>query len=847
MNLWRDLRFGFRLWRKNYGFAAVAALTLALGIGATTAIFSVIYATLFEAMPYPHPGQLVVVWSKVQGERNGVAAGDYEDWQRQNTTFQILVSSTAASFNLAVPGTAPEMVDGGRSIPGYFGKFLGETPWMGRFFLPEEGQAGKDHVVILTHRMWEHLGSNPNIIGTQLRLDGEPYTVIGIRRPGPPDRMAGDFFVPLVFKPEQLNHDFHWLLVFGRLKPGVSVAQAQADMDVVAQRVAQDNPKSDKGWGISVEPLHNDFLPPDVIKTMWLLMAAVGFILLIACVNVANLLLARSSTRQKEVAVRGSLGASHWQVFRQFLVESLTLALIGGVLGTALGMVMMKIFMAALPQYTLPSEADVRLSVPVLLFTFAATLLSGVLFGCAPAWQASRLDLNETLKEGSRSVSGSGRHNLRRALVILEFSLALTLLAGAGLAIHSFWNLARVDPGFRVDHLITFSLPVPNDKFTQPEQIVTFYRQLLEKIEALPGVNHAEAGEGMPLRGTGFGMPFYIAGKPFSDPSARPGAGFSMVTPGYFQTFGIQLAQGRSFTEQDVAGGIPVAMVNEAFANRYLKGTNPLTQRVVVEQLIPGVTKLGPPIEWQIVGVYHNVHNGGLRRDGFPEIDVPFWQSPWPQASMAVRTAGDPELMIKSIAAAVHSVDPDLALAQVKTMDQIVSESLVGDRFISLLVWRIRSGCAAAGRDRHLWGYGIHGGAADPRNWAAHRLGRKPRAGAAAGLERGSDFGSHRFGAWVGRRLPGGTHHAKHVIRRRHGGLCGVQRGFDHAVGGGLARLLFPRATRHQGRSHGGAALRVRRNNDWIASRSSLRIAAVAEVAGIYHGWGAHAGVGDWR
>ncbi len=685
MNLLRDLRFGFRLWRKNYGFAAVAALTLALGIGATTAIFSVIYATLFEAMPYPHPGQLVVVWSKVQGERNGVAAGDYEDWQRQNTTFQILVSSTAASFNLAMPGTAPEMVDGGRSIPGYFGKFLGETPWMGRFFLPEEGQAGKDHVVILTHRMWEHLGSNPNIIGTQLRLDGEPYTVIGIRRPGPPDRMAGDFFVPLVFKPEQLNHDFHWLLVFGRLKPGVSVAQAQADMDVVAQRVAQDNPKSDKGWGISVEPLHNDFLPPDVIKTMWLLMAAVGFILLIACVNVANLLLARSSTRQKEVAVRGSLGASHWQVFRQFLVESLTLALIGGVLGTALGMVMMKIFMAALPQYTLPSEADVRLSVPVLLFTFAATLLSGVLFGCAPAWQASRLDLNETLKEGSRSVSGSGRHNLRRTLVILEFSLALTLLAGAGLAIHSFWNLARVDPGFQVDHLITFSLPVPNDKFTQPEQIVTFYRQLLEKIEALPGVNHAEAGEGMPLRGTGFGMPFYIAGKPFTDPSARPGAGFSMVTPSYFQTFGIQLAQGRSFTEQDVAGGIPVAMVNETFANRYLKGTNPLTQRVVVEQLIPGVTKLGPPIEWQIVGVYHNVHNGGLRRDGFPEIDVPFWQSPWPQASMAVRTAGDPELMIKSIAAAVHSVDPDLALAQVKTMDQIVSESLVGDRFISLL------------------------------------------------------------------------------------------------------------------------------------------------------------------
>jgi putative ABC transport system permease protein len=685
MNFWRDVRFGFRLWRKNYGFAAVAALTLALGIGATTAIFSVIYATLFEPMPYPHPGQLVVVWSKVRGGRNGVSAGDYLDWRRENTTFQTLVASTGASFNLAIPGSPPEMVDGSRAIPGYYGKFFGETPWMGRYFLPEEGQAGKDHVVILTHRIWKRLGSNRNIVGTQLRLDGEPYTVIGVRPPGPPDRMAGDIFTPLVFKPEQVNHDFHWLLVFGRLKPGVTVAQAQADMDVVAERIAHDYPKSNKSWGIRVDPLHNDFLPPDVIKTMWLLMAAVGFVLLIACVNVANLLLARGTTRQKEVAVRASLGASRRQVFAQFLSESLALAVIGGVLGTGLGVVMMKAFMAALPQYTLPSEADVRLSVPVLLFTLTATLLSGVLFGCAPAWQASRLDLSETLKEGSRSLSSYGRHTLRRTLVILEFSLALTLLAGAGLAIHSFWNLARVDPGFRVDHLITFSLPVPPEKFTAPEQIVTFYRQLLEKIRSLPGVMQAEAGEGLPVRGAFFGMLFNIAGKPAADPSSRPSARFAMVTPGYVQTFGIEMAQGRSFTDQDVAGSVPVAMVNETFANRYLKGTNPLTQRVSVEQLIPGVTKLGPPIEWQIVGVYHDVRNAGIRRDGFPEIDVPFWQSPWPAAMMAVRTSGDPELMTKSIAAAVHSVDPDLALAQVRTMDQIVSESLVGDRFTSVL------------------------------------------------------------------------------------------------------------------------------------------------------------------
>jgi putative ABC transport system permease protein len=255
------------------------------------------------------------------------------------------------------------------------------------------------------------------------------------------------------------------------------------------------------------------------------------------------------------------------------------------------------------------------------------------------------------------------------------------LLAGAGLAIHSFWNLARVDPGFRTDHILTFSLPVPENRLTQPEQMVAYYTQLVEKIEALPGVIRAEAATGMPLQGTNFGMPFTIVGTPVADPSARPGAGFQMVTPGFFQTFAIQIAKGRAFTDQDTASSVRVAVVNQTFVDKYFKGVDPLTQRILVEQLIPGVTKLGPPQEWQIVGVFRNIHNGGIRSDGFPEIDVPFAQSPWPQAQMAVRTTSDPADMAKSITGAVHTVDSELALASVKTMDQIVSESLIGDRF----------------------------------------------------------------------------------------------------------------------------------------------------------------------
>jgi putative ABC transport system permease protein len=396
-------------------------------------------------------------------------------------------------------------------------------------------------------------------------------------------------------------------------------------------------------------------------------------------------LLARGTARQKEIAVRASLGATRRQLFVQFLTESLTLAMIGGIIGISLAWVLLKAIVALLPPNSLPSEADFRLNLPVLFFSLAASLFAGVLFGCVPAWQTARLNLSDTLKESGRSSVSVGRHGLRRGLVVIEFALALTLLAGAGLVIHSFWKLNNVDLGFKSDHVLTFYLPVPNERLTKPEQITLFYRQLLAKIEALPGITSATASTGMPIAGTNFGMPFNIVGQPVTDLSSRPGAGFTMVTPQYFQTFGMRMLKGREFTEQDVAGSIPVAIVNETFVKKYLSNIDPLTQRISVKQLIPGVTRLGPAIEWQIVGVYRDVHNGGVRRDGFPEINVPFYQSPWPSAGIEVRTAGDPANMSRSLASVVQSMDSNLPVDQVKTMDQVVDESLAGDRFSTVL------------------------------------------------------------------------------------------------------------------------------------------------------------------
>ena len=683
-NLWRDLQFGLRLLWKSPGFTSVAVLALALGIGANTSIFSVVYATLLAPLPYHQPDRIVMVWSFVGGRRNGIAAGDFLDWKRQNTSFESIAAWTGRQMSLSI-SNHPEQVQAEPATPGFLG-VLGQPLLLGRDFLPEEGDLGKDHEVIFTYRLWKNrFGGDREILGKQVRMDGEQYTVVGILAPGATDRVQSELYIPLAFRPNQINHEFHWLLAMARLKPGVTVAQANADMQSVTKHIAEEFPKSNQGWSASVEPLQNDFLNRDTIRALWILLGAVGFVLLIACANVANLLMARGTARQREVAVRGALGATRGQLFGQFLTESLALAGIGGALGVGLAWAFLKAILALMPPFTLPSEADVTLNIPVLLFTLGATMLAGVLFGCAPAFQAMHLNLNDTLKEGGRGGVGAAKHRVRHALVLVEFSLALTLLAAAGLAVHSFWNLTHVDMGFRTDHILTFGLPMPTDRRPQPQQMLTFYQQMIERVQALPGVTSASVSTGMPVQGTNFGMPFDIVGKEVADRSQRPGAGFNMVTPGYFPTFGVRVTRGRAFTEADSAGGMPVAIVSSDLVKKYFPNVDPLTQRLSIEQLIPGVANLGPPIAWQIIGVYENVRNGGPKDGGFPEIDVPFAQSPWPGVQMAVRTVGDPANMSKSIAAVISSLDPDLPMANVKTMDQLLEASMGGDRFGAVL------------------------------------------------------------------------------------------------------------------------------------------------------------------
>ena len=678
---WSDLRLAVRVLKRAPGFSCAVIAALALGIGPNTAIFSIVYATLLAPLPFPQPEQLVMVWSQVRGNRDATSPADYLDWKQQATSFQYLEPFWPRQFNLATP-EAPERVRARQTSPdGY--RMLGEGVWLGRDFRADEDQPGKNQVALLSHRLWRRYGSDPSIIGRDIRMDSKPYTVIGVLPPGSQDRRPADLWIPLSFTPEETrNRQFRPLLITGRLKPGVTVEQAQQEMNAIASRLAQQFPSSNTGRAVSVEPLQNNFLRADFVRNLWLLLAVVSFVVLIACVNVANLLLARGSARERETAIRAALGAARGRLTRLALTESLVLAAAGGALGVLSSVWILQGILALVPRLMLPSEADPQLNLPVLLFTLAATVVSGLLFGSAGAWQASRVDLNDALKQAGRGATGSGRGSLRDALVVIEFALAVTLLAGAGLTIVSFWNRTRVDLGVRTNHILTFGLPVNEGRFPSAAQMDGFYRQVLEQLRTVPGVAKASvSAPGLPLLSTGFLRQFSLAGQPSDVPALRPTVGAQIVTPEYFETFGTRLVRGRALTASDGPGAQRVAVVNERFVELFLEGRDPLGQRVMMDGLVPGRRAPGPPVEWQLVGVVGNVTS--MERFGdpkAPQIYVPFAQNPWPQAMAAVRVATDPQALRPSLGAAVHAVDPDLPLTEVQTMDQIVGERLAPDR-----------------------------------------------------------------------------------------------------------------------------------------------------------------------
>jgi putative ABC transport system permease protein len=689
----KNIRYAFRSMGKRPGLTLSVLLTLVLGIGANTAIFTVDYATLLSPGPYPNAGQLVNIWSKPQGRRSWVSGADFMDWKEKSTAFQDMNAWGPEDFNIATRDR-PEFVEGMRATPGYYG-MLGTPFFLGRNFLPEEGRQGKDHVVILTHRLWQRLGADARIIGRELRVNGELYKVVGVLAAGTADRRDEELTVPLVFSRKQLaNRDSRGWVVTGRMKSGTNIQRAQANMDLIAANLAQDYPKTNKGFGALVDPLKNDFFPRKSQLTLWLLLGAVGFLLLMACLNVANLLLAAGITRQREVAIRCALGASRTAILTQFLTESEVLAVLGGLMGVGAGYSMLRGLVAVMPPHALPPEADLGLNIPVLIYALGAATVAGLLFGGAPAWYASRLDPASGLKEGGRSGIRTGRQRLR-VLVIAEFAVALPLLAGAGLTMRSFWNLTHVDVGFRTDHVLGFYLTtITLSKNPDQTTVISYYRRLLAGIGAVPGVLNVCAMSFLPLDNLNYGIPITIAGRPEgASPSQRLVADLDLVTPDYFQTFGIRILKGRGFTDADNAARARVAMVNEEFADRFLQGVDPLKQRVMMKPLFPGEappgeisggTKGEGNLDWQIVGVFRNVKSRGSR-ENFPEIKTPFWQEAFEISGIGIRTAGDPQSMIRGIAAAVNAVDPEAAIYRPRTMTQIHDEVLANDRFTAVL------------------------------------------------------------------------------------------------------------------------------------------------------------------
>ena len=678
------MRHALRSLAQSPGFTAVALLTLALGIGACTAIFSVVNSVVLRPLAYPDSDRLVVIRETKlpQFPEFSVAPGQYFTWKDEARSFEQLAATRGGSFNLTGTGE-PVRVTVSRVTPNYLST-LRTFPALGRDFRPDEDTPGQENVAILLHGFWQRqFGGRQDILGETVQLNGQTYTIVGVMPQSFQPGSRTELLLPAVYSSdERQNHGGHYIGVVGRLKEGVTLEQARAELDTIALRLAQQFPDTNTGWGVKLTPMLESAVG-DVRPILFSLLGAVGFLLLIACANVANLLLARATARAREFSIRAALGASRGRIVGQLLAESVLLAVLGGAAGVFVAETGMAALLSLAPD-TLPRAAEISLDRTALAFAFGVSLLTGIGFGLVPAFQASRIDLNEVLKDSGRGLSAGGRRQrLRSALVVVEVAIALILLVGSGLLIHSFARLQKVNPGFVADHAYAVGLSLPWQKYATDEQRAAFVARAAERLASLPGVQSVGASQVVPFTGGDYILGFLIGGRPPPPPGEARSTNYYAVTPGYFTAMGIPLLSGRFFEERDAAGGPPVAIINESMAKKYFPGENPIGQRIHVTN--------GPETFREIIGVVADVKHYSVDRETPLQTYEPFAQKPLDFMTLVVRLAppvpGDPTSAASSaslpaaIRSAIYSIDPDQPVASVRPLSDLLAASMARQRF----------------------------------------------------------------------------------------------------------------------------------------------------------------------
>jgi predicted permease len=684
--LLQDLRYGLRMLLKNPGFTLVAVVALALGIGANSAIFSVVNSLLLRPLPFEQPGRLVQVWeANAQRGQLEVPASfpNFADWRDQNHVFEQTVAYSDWSFNLT--GTAePERIRGAVVSPTFFST-LGIKPILGRTLLPDEDQPGKDLSVVISQSLWRRrFNSDPNVVGKTVDLNGKSFTVVGVLArtadlPGLSDDT--ELWAPVSHGFGFTNRRGHYLNVIARLKPGVSEAQAQADMNQIAAALSRQYPEANADRGVRIVPLQEQVVG-DVRPALLVLLGAVVFVLLIASTNVANMLLARASARQKEIAIRTALGAGRWRLVRQLLTESLLLSLVGGTIGLLLALWGVDLLVAFGPA-DLPRVKEVAMDGRVFAFTFAVSLVTGLVFGLVPALQSSRPELNETLKEGGRSATGgAGRRRVRSLLVVTEIALSLVLLIGAGLLLRSFFRLRAVNPGFNPQNVLTMQLDLNGPNYKGGAPLTAFHDQLLDRVKTLPGVEAVATGSAVPVApDAGFWrLSFAIEGQA-PDPANRPVAFYNGVSPDYFRTMQIPVLRGRVFDEHDVKKSQGVVIVNETLARKYFPGADPIGQRITLSDENPKEE------DWAaVVGVVKDTKPRELSGEPVAEMYMPYAQQPEPNMALMIRTAGRPDAVAAAVRREVLALDRDQPVYSVRPLPAVMSEAVATPRFRTSLL-----------------------------------------------------------------------------------------------------------------------------------------------------------------